>query len=307
MIRRRKLPPMKEWESPASEKIVIENPDNILFENIESQILSRLSHMGDDFRVLISKYTRCRDINSIIRICRPHLCIEINALSDEKKVCMHCFGEIVNDIEDKSVETCENCQIVSIVPGKKIEVNREYDCSKTFGATLDHFCCIRGKRKMDVEKIRYLLDKYFVSHSMLTCAKIASLPADRKGHRGPYKIRVLYTAMKQCRLSDYYNEIYYLAHKLWGWSMPEDIINQRKVIMRHHASLEAALRSIGGHMGNQLRLYKQVQLVSDLYDEEDFIIPEADNSREEQETLWQAACEIARVRDPSMNDLLCTI
>lgn len=285
-----------ESEEMSSEPLIIRLSEDILYGSIEYQILQRMGKKADtNFRIQLHSYAIVKNIHSIVKLCQGYIKIELKLNSNEKKTCLTCCSEVEHEIGEKSVEICYKCGNVSIVPPSKVDDARESDGGRIFHNALDSFCCFKT-RVIDLVEMESVLDEYFISQGMMKCSRIRKTRPDRRGQKG-YRITVLRQALGACGYAIYYSNVYYIAHKLWDWSMPREIINKKREII-HLYNISQPIVEKHGHMGVQLRLCKLIMLVSNLYDERDFVIPTSEGSRTTQEEYWESSCDDLQPHHP---------
>ena len=73
------------------------------------------------------------------------------------------------------------------------------------------------KRSFDVDKMIEVINQHLIQKGYPDASIIRQSPCERLGKKRDVNLEILYTAMKECGYSEYYEDINRIAYRLLGW------------------------------------------------------------------------------------------
>lgn len=137
------------------------------------------------------------------------------------------------------------------------------------------------------------LDEYLTLRNLPGIEEAKKLPLVRWKKEGTSS-SMLKDALKKNGFGKWEVNINYIAHRLWGWTLP-DLSPWRDQIMKDYAKTQEIFNSFRRHkqstINTNFRLFKHLQLVGFECDEEDFKIPVTPKTLEACKRNWKKMVE----------------
>ena len=221
---------------------------------------------------------------------------------DEKTHCENCAMVIEEDFMAESedgIKICENCQCENILMSKNKPENKNTHTNRDEGLEnfLFAFDCYRGVKYEPLsETFIKKLNAYFSGKGALIGEQVKLLPLNKKGRRGNTNPKMLWEALSKIGYSRYYKYTNYIAHKYWGWKLP-DVDKYRNVIIDIYNKTQNGYYKIPNeekerksNLGIQFRLFKTLELAGHECWKDEFRIPENEKSENISVNLWRRMC-----------------
>lgn len=160
------------------------------------------------------------------------------------------------------------------------------------------------KPKVDLDKLTIALDKYFISNSYphIIRSEIFNQPRDEKGRHVDTSIKLLQRALKATGYSCY-NDMNYITHYYWGWSLPEGSDKEDMILNIFNKTQDVWYMMTPEEKGRssnipvQYRLFKILQILNISCSIEDFKMSDPNNVQQYDNT-WRVICD--RCNDPNI-------
>ena len=297
------------------EKIIIKYNDNIDVAKIDEIMIHKyniLRKRGDDVssfapyldqsKALLSVYTETQNISVLQRyidLCSELIDIEFIRNYNTVLRCKGCNLEISSDDElDDSTYTCPECSCINHFL-KPHTYNRTANliCDEdinNFMKVLDKF-----EGKTDIyppEELYQELDVYFMSVGMEKGQYYRDFPLNKKGTKDNTSKKKLWMALEVTGNNKFYDEINFIAHVYWGWSLP-DITLYRDQMVNDYIKTQAVWSRIKhkynrtASLGTQFRLYVHLKAIGYECDRDDFKIQDMVESLRLHNEAWKTMCD----------------
>lgn len=262
---------------------------------------SEFDNLDQETKILVRN--RISLIKSFILICENFVDIDIKFSGNiNDLVCIDCqYSFDQNKILDKDNLICDHCgaenlfslnytnDFISKDSGNNLQNNLE-----NFIKTLDRY---QGIQLEIIPKELFIeLEKYFLNIN-IDCEKIRKSDYNYRGRKKNTSHVLIYDALFKIKKQQYYQDVNYICHILWGWKLP-DISNLKDIIIKHFIETQRAYLNIPNEirgrystLGNQYRLWRHLQLVNYDCHFSDFKITENTVSLENHHRLWKEMCD----------------
>lgn len=225
--------------------------------------------------------------------------------------CMCCFNDLTDLVTECEIALCcPKCSTVNNVSAfsrkfKMVDkflpsVSGEYSDKQNFYKFYIRF---RGDQGTLIDdSILSILDNYFIKRKKKIGKDFENVPLNYKGFKDGTSFNKMLKAMKSCKLSDYYDDIYLICKKYWGWKLAEMDSDEQSIMyiyvvtQKEYTMLKNKKRS--SSISVPLHFFKIVEMLGYPYDSRDFKIPKEEKSKLEQEGYWKFMCENSK--DPSI-------
>lgn len=139
------------------------------------------------------------------------------------------------------------------------------------------------------------LDIYFAKEKIPLGKAIRKLEHNHKGFKDGVSLSTMLGALSYYGYSNYYDDIYVICSKYWGWILPE-FKEDENVIMYIYDITQVAYSKIenktrSSSISIPYIAFKITEMLNYPYEVSDFKIPKDDKSREETEHYWKISCE----------------
>jgi hypothetical protein len=227
-------------------------------------------------------------------------CIEIEFIRNYtvKLQCKACKLEISSDDEmEDCTYTCPECSCINHFL-KPHTYNRTANliCDEdinNFMKVLDKF---EGKTDIYPPDTLYdELDVYFMSVGMHSGEYYRDLPLSHKGTKENTSKKKLWMALEVTGNNKYYDEINFIAHVYWGWTLP-DITLYRDQLVNDYIKTQAVWSRIKqkynrtASLGTQFRLYVHLKAIDYECERDDFKIQDMVESLRLHNEAWKTMC-----------------
>lgn len=255
-------------------------------------------------------------IESYIEIAKNYIKLNIHKEIPNINKCHVCNKDITDleDEDDKGIFIC-NCGIEIIPISQNIKYSKFkndilnksiYDDLSTFIKRLNAFEC---KQESNIpEELFDILDKYFIDLGKPSFEKIRNQPLLSNGKKTGTSIKLLESALFATQNSEYYKDMEYLSHKLWGWKIHnlddyrEQIILDYKKTQEIYKNIKreesiSGLKIRNSSLNINMRLFWHLKAVDYPYAEyEDFKTVTSRESLEYHNKIMKRMCSEAGIK-----------
>lgn len=259
---------------------------------------------------------RHKIIGHYLELARNYVKLNIHTETSNISICPICNTDIteIEDEDERGIYICD-CGIerVSMSQSSKYQNSKTdatsksiYDDLATFNKRLNAFEC-----KQDYEipdKLFELLDEYFVSLGKASAEKVKAQPLLPNGKKAGTSIKLLETGLYATQNSEYYKDMEYISHKLWGWKVHNLDDYREKIIadykktqeiyknIKREESLEG-VKKRNSSLNINMRLFWHLKAVDYPYIEyEDFKTVTSRDSLEYHNKTMKRMCEEAGIK-----------
>ena len=263
----------------------------------------------DDFYSEEIKTKRIVVIEKFLDIARDYYNIEVyNITNKNANCCLYCGNEIKeDDISEEGLKKCSNCNATfqTVIYTKTAKDSDRITASKTEDESLENFIKAFYRKQglkynENINEICKELDEYCKkTPGLLLGEEIRALPLDNRGRKEFTNLVMLQKQLSEIGRNSAYEDANLIAHKYWGWKLPDYSHLYDKVIKIYNDTLKVykliprEVRNRKSNLGTQFVLFKILQLCGVDVIEEEFKIVEDRDSRMSQNELWRTMCEKA--------------
>jgi hypothetical protein len=269
----------------------------VLFNHEEEKIFGMENETPEDIT---------KEMINMIDIIKHFTTIEFNFNIKSKPTCACCnydFTDLMPDSDD--ILRCPNCSVendLSHCSDKYLETEKmttfpycDYNVENNFIKFLDKF---QGKIKCSLNKNVYtrLLDNYFLKKKKDIGSVVKERNFDYKGFKEGTSLDTMLVSLKDIGLSDFYDDVYFICKKYWGWILPDLEENIEKIIFVYEKT-QSAYKSIenkkrSSSISIPFHTLKILELAGYKYGVSDFKIPKDEKSKRELEEYWKITCSL---------------
>ena len=253
---------------------------------------------------LIYNYLELKDKYSLqkyLDLCNKYIKIDCIKQIDSSLRCKGCDKILDHEEENEdNIYICSICECINtfLKPNTYSKVSDKFSCSEddtnNFIKVLDKF---EGRNEPHPpENIYEELDNYFISMNMKIGQYYRKKPLNERGKKTGTSKKKLWDALENTGNNKYYDESNFIAHKYWGWELPDISLYRDKLIsdyqetqnvwnnIKHNYNRSASL-------GTQFRLYVHLKAIGYECDREDFKIQDMVESLRIHNDAWKIMCE----------------
>lgn len=256
--------------------------------------------LGDD---LIKTYTNTNndnDLQKYIDLVNRYVKIECIKIESPNIRCSGC-DEPITDFGEENTYVCKKCSCVNsfLHPNNYNKITERYtnhndEDTGNFIKVLDKF---EGKSdQIPPEELYEQLDSYLISMNEKPGQYYRSLPLDEFGKKPGTSKRKLWSMLEATKNNRFYDESNYIAHKYWGWNLP-DISEHRDQLIDDYVRTQEVWKRIkykynrSASLGTQFRLYVHLKAIGYECFREDFKIQEMVDSLRIHNDAWETMCK----------------
>jgi hypothetical protein len=252
----------------------------------------------------IDEYNNTNDMLCLQRfldLCHNYIKIECIRQIDFAVRCKGCDKELESDEEtDDNIYTCSDCECINtfLKPNSYSRITDSFtnseDDTNNFIKVLDKF---EGKNEPHPpDSIYNELDDYFSSMNMNTGKYYRDKPLNSKGKKDNTSKKKLWDALENTGNNKYYDESNFIAHKYWGWKLPDITLYREKLISDYQETQNVWNKikhkyNRSASLGTQFRLYVHLKAIGYVCDREDFKIQDMVESLRIHNDAWKIMCE----------------
>jgi len=258
--------------------------------NISPQILEEYKETDDSFA-----------LQQFLDLCSIYIKLECIKQLDLVVRCKGCSKELDSDEESEdNIYTCSGCECINtfLKPNSYSRITDNYSNSEddtlNFIKVLDKF---EGKNEPHPPDVIYeQLDNYFVSMGMKNGVFYRNLEVNKNGKKDGTSKKKLWDALENTGNNKYYDESNFIAHKYWGWVLP-DISLFRERLVSDYQETQNVWNKIkynynrSASLGTQFRLYVHLKAINYKCQREDFKIQDMVESLRIHNDAWRIMCE----------------
>jgi hypothetical protein len=266
-----------------------------LFENEEKKVFGMENEVSAELT---------KEMVNMVSIVSYFTSIEFNFNIKTKPSCVYCnydFCDLMPDMD--GILRCPECSVendLSHCSDQYFEVDKlmspiccDYSVENNFIKFLDKF---QGKIKSTLHKSVYkkLLDDYFIKKKKDIGEVVKRRNYDFKGFKEGTSLETMIVSLKDVGLSDFYDDVYFICKKYWGWILADLEENMEKILYIYQTT-HSAYRSIenkkrSSSISIPFHTLKILELVGYRYGVSDFKIPKDEKSKRELEEYWKITC-----------------
>lgn len=242
-----------------------------------------------------------KTLQEYIDLCNMYIKVECIKQIDFAVRCKGCDKELESEEEtDDNIYTCSDCECINtfLKPNSYSRITDNFsvpeDDTNNFIKVLDKY---EGKNEPHPpDSIYEQLDEYFVSMKMKKGEYYRSLPLNTKGAKEGTSKKKLWDALENTGNNKYYDESNFIAHKYWGWILP-DISLYRERLVSDYQETQNVWNKIkhnynrSASLGTQFRLYVHLKAIGYECEREDFKIQDMVESLRIHNHAWKIMCE----------------
>lgn len=253
---------------------------------------------------LIKVYEETKDkkiLQRYIDLCNEYITLECIKQIDFIVKCKGCSKQLQDDEEtDDNIFTCSECECINtfLKPNSYSRVTDLFsnpeDDTNNFIKVLDKY---EGKNEPHPpDELYEKLDEYFVHLEMEKGEYYQKLPLNEKGGKDGTSKKKLWDALENTKNNKYYDESNFIAHKYWGWVLP-DISLYRERLISDYQDTQNVWNKIkqnynrSASLGTQFRLYVHLKAIDCDCEREDFKIQDMVESLRIHNHAWKIMCE----------------
>jgi len=281
---------------------VIEHKYDVLKRNGED--VSCFNYYLENYKDIITEYKETRSevrLQEYLNIFQLHMKLEFIKHIDYTIRCKGCNKEMTSDEEtEENIYVCEDCDCINtfLRPNSYSRTSERYssteDDTNNFMKVLDKF---EGKFEPHPDEELYEeLDMYFESMGMETGEYYRELECNDKGKKDGTNKKKLWDALENTGNNKYYDESNFIAHKYWGWKLP-DLSLYREQLISDYQETQNVWNKIkyrynrSASLGTQFRLYVHLQAIGYDCEREDFKIQDMVESLRMHNDAWKEMCD----------------
>lgn len=240
-------------------------------------------------------------LQKYLDLCNKYVRIECIKTVENTLICKGCSKalESEDEIEDNTY-VCTDCECINryLKPNCYSKTSDKFpsseDDTNNFVKVLDKF---EGRNEpYPPEEIYEELDLYFISMKMKKGDYYKNLPFNEKGKKDGTSKKKLWDALENTGNNKYYDESNFIAHRYWGWKLP-DISLYRDKLISDYQETQSVWNKIkfkynrSASLGTQFRLYVHLKAIDYECDREDFKIQDMVESLRIHNDAWKCMCE----------------
>ena len=291
------------------DKIDVEKLDQIIHHKYNVMKRKNLDISDFDEYMSISKelidvYQSSNNIiylQKFLDLCNKYVKIECIKQRDFTLRCKGCDKELESDEEsDDNIYTCSDCECINtfLKPNSYSRITDSFsnseDDTNNFIKVLDKF---EGKNEPHPSDIIYQqLDEYFISMKMETGKYYRSKSLNDKGKKDGTSKKKLWDALENTGNNKYYDESNFIAHKYWGWVLPDITLFRERLISDYQETQNVWNKIKHNYnrsesLGTQFRLYVHLKAIGYKCEREDFKIQDMVESLRIHNHAWRIMCD----------------
>ena len=265
--------------------------------NYFDEYFKKSRHILDNYKNTESgKY-----LQEFLDLCNKYIKIECIKKIELSIRCKGCSKELEPEEEtDDNIYTCSGCECINtfLKPNSYSRITDNFtsseDDTNNFIKVLDKF---EGKNEPHPpDSIYDELDRYFVSMKMNSGEYYRNKKINDKGKKDGTSKKKLWDALENTGNNKYYDESNFIAHKYWGWKLP-DITFYRERLISDYQETQNVWNKIkhnynrSASLGTQFRLYVHLKAINYECDREDFKIQDMVESLRIHNDAWKIMCD----------------
>ena len=234
-------------------------------------------------------------------LCSKYISIECIRKNTFKLKCKGCEKELESDEEnDDNIYVCSDCECINtfLKPNTYSRIGDRFimpeDDTVNFIKVLDKF---EGKNEPHPPESLYEdLDDYFLSMKMKCGDYYKRLPLNDKGKKDDTSKKKLWDALEHTGNNRYYDESNFIAHRYWGWELPDITLFRDKLIVDYQETQNVWNKikhnyNRSASLGTQFRLFVHLKAIGYECNREDFKIQDMVESLRLHNDAWKIMCE----------------
>ena len=258
----------------------------------------------EESKELISEYNETNNhgiLQDYIDLCSKYINIECIRKYDFSVKCKGCSKTLDSDEEnDDNIFICSECECINtfLKPNTYSRISDRFigpeDDTINFIKVLDKF---EGKNEPHPpESVYEDLDAYFLSMKMNPGSYYKNLPLNQYGKKDGTSKKKLWDALENTGNNKYYDESNFIAHKYWGWILPDITLYRDKLIVDYQETQNVWNKikhnyNRSASLGTQFRLFVHLKAIGYECEREDFKIQDMVESLRLHNDAWRIMCE----------------
>lgn len=239
-------------------------------------------------------------ISQFLDIAEDYIILNIFPEEKIKAACPAC-NKPVEDLEqanENGIQLC-SCGYRKItfsginVSGGNLTSNSAYENRENFRKGMARK---QGKMHSKIpDELIDRLDEYFSKKFDLSRKKVLSQKCDSDGVKPNTSLRMLRNALSDLEYSSLFNDIDYIAHIFWGWSLldfshlEEEMMNVYDDTQKVYD--ETPDKERAASLNLQWRMFHQLRGLNFFVSEDRFLFQESDKSLQFHREMWKKMCE----------------
>lgn len=245
--------------------------------------------------------SRLRIIANYFSVAQHYISIEIIHETEFYNCCERCGLSLEDvNVDDNGFQICPKCNTehshLTAYPlghdGNNFSKGGDYLDEENFRKAFYRY---QGKQPDKIPSRMFTdLDLHFDSRDRPNGEHFRQLDFNDRGRKGDTDLPMLLEALQKTGYNDYYDDANLIAHKYWGWRLP-DLSHIEDAIMSDYRKTQKVYLSLPkdriSSLSTQFRLFKHLQMRGHECYPNEFKLVEIQDSREFHEKTWQAMCE----------------
>jgi len=257
-----------------------------------------------NYKQILDRYKKTNNIlilQEYLDLCSNYVKIECIKQLDLITRCKGCSKELESDEEsDDNIYTCYDCQCINtfLKPNSYTRISDNFsspeDDTINFIKVLDKY---EGKNEPHPpDEIFDELDVYFLSMNMKSGEFYRNLPLTGSGKKKDTSKKKLWDALENTGNNKYYDESNFIAHKYWGWNLPDISLFRERLIIDYQETQNVWHKikhkyNRSASLGTQFRLYVHLKAINYKCEREDFKVQDMVESLRIHNDAWRIMCE----------------
>jgi len=247
---------------------------------------------------------RLRLIASYFNIAQHYISIEAIHETEFYNCCDRCGSSLEDiNVDDNGFQTCPNCNTehshLTAYPldqdGNNFTKGGDYLDEENFRKAFYRY---QGKQPDKIPPQMFTdLDSHFDSRGRPNGEHFRQLECNDRGRKGDTDLPMLLEALQKKGYNDYYDDANLIAHKYWGWRLP-DLSHIEDAVMSDYRKTQKVYLALPkdriSSLSTQFRLFKHLQMRGHECYSNEFKLVEIQESREFHEKTWESMCEGCR-------------
>lgn len=249
-------------------------------------------------------------IERYLTIARKYVDVDVVKINDLGGRCRVCNGDLEGIVnEENGLLLCPHCKIEFTILAKSYSYDDEpttptnhqsnYEDRENFWKALQRY---QGKQPNKLpSNLSETLDIYFSSLRLPSGKEVEALPLNPDGSRGKTTRDLMYKALHDVNMAQYYEDVNLICHIYWGWHLP-DVSHLEEAIMTDYDVSQVVFEQHKGTrkscLNTQYRLWRHLSRLKHSCKPRDFKIVKTPEIVEFHEQMWITICRVLGWNSP---------